>query len=128
MDSGVWISALQFEGVPLLAIERVLVRHRVAVCTPILSEIRKTLVRKFGWPRKDVDEVFDFYFARAIEVEIPGQVRGVCRDPNDDMVIECAEVSGAEVIISGDKDLLTIKKHRGILVLTPRAFLEKQTA
>jgi putative PIN family toxin of toxin-antitoxin system len=126
VDSGVWISAFQFEGVPLLAIERILVGHRVAVCTPILGEIRKTLVKKFGWSRGEVDEVFDFYLARAIHIEISGHVSGVCRDPNDDMVIECAEISGAEMIVSGDKDLLAVKRHRGIRVLTPRAFLESE--
>ncbi len=99
-------------------------RHRVAICIPILNEIRKALTKKFGWSKREVDEVFDFYFARAILIEIRGRIRGVCRDPNDDMVIECAELSGAEVIVSGDKDLLAVKRHRGIQVVTPRDFLE----
>ena len=125
VDSGVWISAFQFEGVPLLAIERILVGHRVAVCTPILGEIRKTLVKKFGWSRGEVDEVFDFYLARAIHIEISGQVRGVCRDPKDDKFLEVAVHGRAELILTGDTDLLVLHPFRGIAILTPADYLAR---
>lgn len=124
IDSGVWISALQFKGTPLLAIEQVLVRHEIVVCEPILREIRKTLMGKFGWTNKEVQEVFAFYLAGATEVKVRGNLRGICRDPNDDMVFECAVLAGACVIVSGDKDLLAVETYEGIRVLTPREFLQ----
>ncbi len=100
-------------------------RHRVAICIPILNEIRKALTKKFGWSKREVDEVFDFYFARAILIEIRGRIRGVCRDPNDDMVLECAALAQSRVIVSGDKDLLAVGEYEGIRILTPRAFLDE---
>ena len=45
------------------------------------------------------------YFRGALRITISGEVRGVCRDPNDDMVFECALNARASVIKSGDKDL-----------------------
>ena len=124
IDSGVWISALQFKGTPLLAAERSLRRHQVAFCESIPIEIRKTLAGKFGWTNPEVDEVFAFYLSEATEVYVPGDLHGVCRDPNDDMVFECAVLAGARVIIAGDKDLLAVGTYEGIRVLRPREFLQ----
>jgi len=51
-------------------------------------------------------------------------MQGMCRDPKDDMVIECAANGGARVIVSGDKDLLTIKRYKDIRILTARQYLD----
>jgi hypothetical protein len=41
------------------------------------------------------------------------------------LVLECAVVANANLIISGDKDLLALGEYEGIRILTPRAFLEE---
>ena len=105
-------------------IERILGRHILAFCDPIALEIRTGLTGKFGWTHEEVDEAFRFYFSRAIEAEVLGDVHGICRDPKDDMVLECAARSHADVIVSGDKDLLAVGEYEGIRIVTPRAFLD----
>lgn len=82
-------------------------------------------MRKFGWSSDEVEEAFAFYCLKAIHIEVQGSVRGICRDPNDDMVLECAIVAGAELIIADDKDLLALGAYEGIRVLSPRAFLDQ---
>jgi predicted nucleic acid-binding protein len=47
------------------------------------------------------------------------------RDPDDLILLECAKAAGAEAIITGDKDLLTLKKYEGIPIITAREALEK---
>jgi len=123
IDSGVWISALQFKGTPLLAVEQLLMRHQIAVCEPILRETRAALVGKFGWTSPEVEEVFAFYLAEATQVKVRGDLRGICRDPKDDMVFECAVLADARFIVSGDKDILAVKAYKGISTVTPREFL-----
>ena len=49
----------------------------------------------------------------------------VCRDPDDDKFIECAVDANCIYIISGDKDLLTVKEYNGIQILTVNKFLEQ---
>ena len=124
VDSGVWISALHFKGTPLLAIEQMWAQHQIAVCMPILGEIHAALVGKFGWTNMEVEEALAFYLTGAIRVLLSGDLRGICRDPNDDMIFECAVRANASVIVSGDKDLLAVKTYEGIRVLTPREFLQ----
>lgn len=46
-----------------------------------------------------------------------------CRDPKDDKVLECALAAGADLIVSGDKDLLVLHPWRSIPVLSPAAYL-----
>lgn len=53
-----------------------------------------------------------------------GQLVGACRDPNDDHVLECAVKSGAQLLVTGDKDLLTVGTFQGIRILTPRDDLD----
>ena len=47
----------------------------------------------------------------------------VTRDPTDDKVIAAALEAGAEYIVSGDKDLLTLGEHEGVTILSPARFL-----
>ena len=57
------------------------------------------------------------YINDAIFAEVTGSLQGVSRDPKDDMVFECAVKARAEVIVSGDNDLLVVKEHAGVRVL-----------
>ncbi len=57
------------------------------------------------------------------ELVIPRRKVRVCRDPKDDMVIEAALAGAAEVIVTGDDDLLTLHAFEGIRFSTPRDFL-----
>jgi putative PIN family toxin of toxin-antitoxin system len=123
-DSGVWISAFQFGGTPLVALRYVYSHCRLAACDSILHEIHKTMARKFGWDSFRIKGAIEDYLDNTIVIDITGKLRGICRDPKDDMVIECAVLSGAKIIVSGDKDLLAVKDYEGILVLTPREFLQ----
>jgi predicted nucleic acid-binding protein len=46
------------------------------------------------------------------------------RDPDDAWVLASAVASGADVLVTGDKDLLSIAKHAPLKVLNPRQLWE----
>jgi len=48
----------------------------------------------------------------------------ICRDKDDDIVLATAVAGKADVIVTGDDNLLELKSYRGIAVLSPRRFLE----
>ena len=47
----------------------------------------------------------------------------VCRDPKDNMIIETAVAAKADMIVSGDKDLLELGQYQAIKILSPKEFL-----
>jgi putative PIN family toxin of toxin-antitoxin system len=124
-DTNVWVSAMHFErrkSPPILALELARNRYTIATCNAIEAEISRILAAKFGWQPGEVHYRLNFFLAESIHIEIKGDLR-VCRDPNDDMILECAVLAGAQFIISGDKDLLALESYRGIRIVTPAEFL-----
>jgi len=49
----------------------------------------------------------------------------ICRDPKDNMVLDTAYQGGAEFIVTGDKDLLVLKKYKGVTIVTPARFVRE---
>lgn len=123
LDSGVWISALQFGGIPQLAVLKALTVDSLAVCEQIKEEINRVLIEKMDWEPRRTIESLSFYFQDAIWVPITGNLHGVCRDPKDDMVLECAVNAGADAIVSSDKDLLTIGNYGRTRIITARGYI-----
>jgi putative PIN family toxin of toxin-antitoxin system len=49
----------------------------------------------------------------------PTQKVTAVRDPDDDKILECALEARADVIVSFDKDLLSLKEYEGIKIIHP---------
>lgn len=70
------------------------------------------------------DEVMLFMNKLGILIEPKVKVT-VCRDPEDNFVLELAETSRADYIITRDKDLLDLPNHewKGTKIIKPEAYL-----
>jgi predicted nucleic acid-binding protein len=64
-------------------------------------------------------------FAKAEPVTIVERI-AACRDPTDDMFLELAVNGRADMIVTGDLDLLVLHPFRGIPIITPLAFSHAQ--
>ena len=124
VDSGIWISAIEFGGTPAAALAQVFQADDLAICAEIESEVLRVLQDKFGRNRQMIEERLRLFLSEAVRVEITGEIAGVCRDPNDDCIVECAVKAGAQLIIAGDKDLLSLREYRGIRIITAKQYLE----
>lgn len=49
-----------------------------------------------------------------------------CRDPKDDKFLEAAVNGRADVLVTGDRDLLDLHPFRGIAILTPADYLARK--
>ena len=102
--------------------EKAASKDTIAICREIEDEILRVLPMKFKWRTADVHAAIRLVCPFPMRVEIAGELR-VCRDPNDDMVLECAVLAGAQAIVAGDKDLLTLGSYKQIRILTPAEYL-----
>lgn len=71
-----------------------------------------------------LDELLTRYLNVAIVVE-PATVPQIVRDPDDDHVLACALAARAELIVTGDDDLLTIKTYQDIPIVTAAEALRR---
>ena len=57
-------------------------------------------------------------------VEDTGRVLGACRDPDDDFILAAALEGRAQVIATGDADLLALLEYAGVAIASPRAVVK----
>lgn len=58
----------------------------------------------------------------ASQVVRPSLTRDLARDPDDNRVLEAAIAGGADVIVTGDTDLLDLQVVEGVRIVTPVDF------
>jgi putative PIN family toxin of toxin-antitoxin system len=126
IDTGVAVSAVLLpRSVPRQAFDAAVARGKLLVSEATVAELDEVLRRpKFN---KYVPEVLRLEFLAALvqraEQVAVAAVITACRDAKDNKFLELAVSGKASHIISGDTDLLVLHPFRGIVIVTPQAFL-----
>lgn len=100
----------------------------VLISSPILHELGRVLnypriVKRHKQDETAIQRLLKLLEDEAIKVE-PNEVLGVVKaDDSDNRYLECAVAGKAQFVISGDNHLLDIGEYRGIIILTPAAFV-----
>jgi putative PIN family toxin of toxin-antitoxin system len=125
LDTNVLIAAFISRGLCSEVLEICLKKHEIVLSEALANELRKNLVHKFHLPEKDTEEYLHVLSLHADWVRPPGLNRLVSRDPKDDAIIATALSGKAAYLVTGDKDLLSLKKFGRVQIITPRVFWEK---
>ena len=122
LDANVVVAAFAARGLCEAILELCLDAHDIILSNHLLDEIQKNLIKKLQLPAKAVREIVALLRDNA-QVVVPTKLpSNVCRDPDDIPVLGLALAGGADYIVTGDKDLLVLKKFRSVPIVTPRAF------
>jgi putative PIN family toxin of toxin-antitoxin system len=126
LDSNALVSALLFSGVS----SKLVSLWQNGLIAPLLSrEILDEYLRVLSYPKfalseEEIKELIQEEILPFAEVVKPKRrLRVVRRDPSDNKFLECAVAGKANVIISGDKDLLSLGRYRQIRIQSPAQFL-----
>ena len=117
IDTNLWVSFLiknQFSF-----ISELVANNRLIFCKELFSELYDVLYRtKFGklFSKDNTDNMMEFIDLYAEIVEI-NSVVDVCRDKKDNYLLALAKDSKADYLITGDKDLLTLKQFEGTKII-----------
>lgn len=123
-DTNVLIAAFLTEGL----CSGLLIRARkqafnLVLCDDIIREFEGILIKKFKLTSADISEISAIVSEAASEIlHKLGPIPNICRDPNDDMIIACAIDAAADYIVTGDEDLLALKRYKDIVIINPRNF------
>lgn len=130
VDTNILISAIIK---PTGSVGRVLLllrdgRYTILYAQSLLAELVDVLNRprirhKYRLSNEDIETALALILLRGEAVHPQRQIT-ICRDPRDDKFLEVAVAGKANVIVSGDEDLLGLNPFEGIPIVSPRDFLD----
>jgi len=121
-DTNVLVSAFTTRGLCADLFRLVLAEHELLCAEVVLDELQRVLTDRFRVPAAAVDDITALL--RSFEIiPKPAKLPAVrIRDPDDAWVLASALAASADVLITGDKDLLTIGQLPMLRILDPRGF------
>ena len=126
-DTNVLVSALLFEhSIPGQAFFRALEEGEILISITLVNEINRVLIRrKFErYITPEQREEFLIALVQSATLVDVTETISACRDPKDNHILELAVNGKAEVIVTGDADLLALHPFRSIAVLNPQDFVK----
>lgn len=125
LDTNVLISAYTTRGLSSDVFRLILAEHELVLPRVVLEEFGRVLIDKFGVPDHYVAEFADELSQHGI-VDTPDAGPGLetIRDPDDRLVVRAAAAGRAEILITGDRDILDVRDRMPLAVKTPREFWE----
>ncbi len=130
LDSNVIIAAFATRGLCQSLFELCLEHHSILLSDELLEEIRGNLLEKIKLPASKINEIVSFLKNQAAVISPEPLPEKICRDPDDVKVLSLAVTGKADLIVTGDKDLLVLEVVQGIPIVSPRDFwarLRKET-
>lgn len=123
-DTNVFVSALTLPGGRGdEALRRIIGgKDSLAVSMPIVDELLSVLARKFGYDREALSRVALFVTDVAELVE-PSDTVSVLADEPDNRILECARAAGAEVVVTGDRAMLSQGEFGGTRIVSLSEYL-----
>jgi putative PIN family toxin of toxin-antitoxin system len=129
IDTNVLLSGLLWHGTPHTLIEQVRASRLSLVSSPaLLAELAEVIGRaKFqailARSNTNAERMLAEVRQLAEIVDPPPLPAPVSRDPEDDAILALAVAAQADLIVSGDTDLLVLGGHAGIPILSPAQVL-----
>jgi uncharacterized protein len=126
VDTNVLVSATLFGSVPGRIMDAAFDRRFTLALSPaILTEYQDLLSRsKFGLPLQAVEVLARDMESHALIVYPVKRHHIIMEDDDDNAIIDCAVEAKADLIVSGDSHLTSLRTIEGISVVTPPQFIE----
>src|SRR3989338_2400664 len=124
LDTNILVSAIVFGGKPEQILHLILEEEFLAITSPVLlAELKEVLNKKFPTREtdfkltiKNIEEIF-----KTIQ---PKKTINILNDNDDNRVLEAAIEGNCKYIVTGDKELLSLKSYQGVKIVTAGEFLK----
>lgn len=124
LDTNVLVAAYATRGLCADVLRTVLTKHELVIGEVILTELRRVLRTKLKLPEPQLRAV------EAALAQFPVLPKPVAptlielRDPSDRWIIATAVDGEADVLVTGDQDLLIVRASAPVAIVDPREFWE----
>lgn len=124
LDSNVIIAAFAGRGFCNALFELCIDQHDLFISDFILLEVQKNLLKKLNMPANKTEIIIRYLKEFCFVGHYDKFKKRVCRDKDDDEILGIAKGVNAQYIITGDGDLLSLKKFELTEIISPRQFWE----
>jgi uncharacterized protein len=131
LDTNVVISGLIWQGKPRHLVQALLDdRYTAYTSYTLISELtRKLLSTKLGHEllKRDIsaEHLVQSYSALCEVISPAPLALRTSRDPDDDQVLSCAKAAQADLLVTGDQDLLVLQQFEGVAIVSVAQALER---
>ena len=124
LDTNVLVSAFATRGLCADILHTVMAEHQLIVGEAVLAEVRRVLRQKIRLQPAAVSEVEALLRQQGLLVTDAASLAIKIRDADDLAILSEAVAGGADVLVTGDHDLLDIAAKAPLPIVTPRGFWE----
>ncbi len=124
LDTNVLVSAFATRGLCEDVFREVLTFHELVVSGTVLTELENLLQQKLLVPATMSREILGFLFSNAEVAQDPTLLNLSISDEADIRIVSEAVSAGADVLVTGDREVAALGKVEGVRVLSPRQFWE----
>jgi putative PIN family toxin of toxin-antitoxin system len=125
LDTNVILSSFITSGLSSRVLDICIDHHNLYISEFILNEVTGKLENKFKIPPKELKRIKNFLQNNFIFINPQNKLPSICRDKDDNNILQLAEFIISDLIITGDQDLLVIKNYNTTQIVSPRQFMEK---
>ena len=123
LDTNVLAGAAATRGLCGDVLREVLACHELLISEQVLGELHRVLRGKFGMPQELIEDFLLLLRQDITHVEAVLPQIELC-DKDDLGILGAAIQGGADVLVTGDKELLALDRVESLAILSPRQFWE----
>ena len=123
LDSNVFVSAIVWGGLPERVINFWLEGKFTLFISPAILFETLVVLEEFDVPHEVVNGFKYQIETRSVKI-IPKTSLKICRDEKDDKFLELCLACQADFLVTGDRDLLVLKRFETTKIIKPREFLK----
>jgi len=125
LDTNTLVSGLIWHGKPEVILEKAISQDiQLYASEQILQEYFRIIEKLAKNGPREINQ-WKMFLLDTLHIIEPNEKINACRDPKDNMFLECAVECNAKLIVSGDDDLLVLNPYRGIEILNATSFVKK---
>jgi putative PIN family toxin of toxin-antitoxin system len=128
LDTNVIVSAVTTRGLCADVFRTVLAEHELITSSRVLKEVRRILKMKFDVPDELIVEYLEIIEQDAVVAEFKDLPHLPIKDKDDIEIVAAAVSASSHVLVTGDREVQSIKNFKNVRIMSPRAFWEELTA
>ena len=125
LDTNVLVSAMATRGLCADVLREVFTSHQLGVSVPLFNELKRVLRQKLQIPSELIDDSIEI-LQRDAHFVTPSKLSDVKIQDKDDLMILSSALNGnADLLVTGDKELLNLGKTEDMEIVSPREFWKR---